>query len=66
MLDLFTTRLGGSVVVLETVVIFPKRKKKKKKKRPNADKLVNTNMSGDLLTAGLSAELVAGLPVALL
>lgn len=60
MLDLFTTRLAGSEMVLETVAIFPRRKK-----QPKADKLVNTNMSRDLLAARLSSELVAGLPGAL-
>lgn len=50
-------------MMLETVADFAKRKKKKK---PNVDKLVNTNMSGDLLMARLSSELVSGLPAALL
>lgn len=65
MLDLFTTGLGGSEMMLETVAVFAKRGGKKKKK-PNVDKLVNTNMSGDLLMARLSSELVSGLPAALL
>lgn len=47
-------------MVLETVAISPKREKKK----PNVDRLMNTHMSGDLLTAGLSSKLVAGLPAA--
>lgn len=52
-------------MMLETVAVFAKRGEKKKKK-PNVDKLVNTNMSGDLLMARLSSELVSGLPAALL